>query len=95
MAEVEFHSDPETERVVIEALSGIMGERRKEILNRAIVIMEVMDEDGDRGLWICETEGMATWDEEGLLGYALRKVHDVDLMRRWKAGGFPRPDGDE
>lgn len=27
---------------------------------------------------------MATWDEEGLLGYALRKVHDIDLMRRMK-----------
>lgn len=95
MAEVEYGADPDTETAIIEAISGILRERRHEILNRGIIILEVMDEDGDRGLWIAETQGMATWDEEALLGYALRKVHDVDLMRRWRAGGFPDPDGDE
>lgn len=84
MAEVEFGSDPETETAIIEAISGIVGERRGEIVNRAIVIFEVIDEDGDRGLWIAESRGMATWDEEGLLRYALRKVQDVDLIRRFK-----------
>lgn len=92
MAEVEFSSDPETETAIIEALSGIIGKRRQEIVNRAIVIIEVMDEDGDRGLWICESQGMATWDEEALLRYALRKVHDVDLLRRFRAEGFPGND---
>lgn len=84
MAEVEFSSDPETETVVMEAISGIMRERRGEIVNRGILIVEVIDAEGDRGMWVCETEGMATWDERALLGFALDKVRDIDLIRRMK-----------
>ena len=35
-------------------------------------------------MWVCETEGMATWDERALLGFALDKVRDIDLIRRMK-----------
>lgn len=82
MAEVEFLHDPETEQAVSEAVSGIMRDRRGDMVVKLIVLVEIMDKDGDRGMWICESPGMATWDEHGMLGYALNKVRDIDLLRR-------------
>jgi 2-phospho-L-lactate transferase/gluconeogenesis factor (CofD/UPF0052 family) len=82
VAEVEYSSDPETEQAIISAIGQIMAQRRNEVTTRVIAIVEVMDDEGNRGLWICESPGMVTWDERGLLGYALDKVRDVDMIRR-------------
>jgi hypothetical protein len=82
LAEVEFTNDPETGEAISDAISGIMRERRGDMLLKLIVIAEIMDADGDRGIWTCTAGDLATWDERGLLGYALDRVRDVDLLRR-------------
>lgn len=76
----EYERDPETEEELLNAISDILGRRRKEMVTRVVLVAETMDEEGRKGMWTCATPGLATWDERALLDYALTKVHNTELL---------------
>lgn len=83
--EYRIEHDVETETAITNAISQIMSERRNEMVTKAIVLVEVMNEHGERALFTGTTPGIVLWDEEGMLSYALDKVRNYDLMTRLAA----------
>ncbi|WP_399932185.1 hypothetical protein [Streptomyces kanamyceticus] len=57
-----------------EALSGVLAEHERGLLARAVVVAEVLDEDGERTLSILTTPGVMEWDALGLCRYGVISV---------------------
>lgn len=45
------------------------------MVTQFVVIAEVIDTDGERGLWVDTHEGSSKWDTYGLLTWALNQEH--------------------
>ncbi|MEU5428468.1 hypothetical protein ACH4UT_23430 [Streptomyces sp. NPDC020799] len=52
-----------------EALAEVLGEDERGMLARAVVIAEVLDDDGERTLMVMTTPGVTKWDALGLCRY--------------------------
>lgn len=57
-----------------EALAGVLAEHERGLLARAVVVAEVLDEDGERTLSILTTPGVMEWDALGLCRYGVISV---------------------
>ncbi|WP_030570950.1 hypothetical protein [Streptomyces aureocirculatus] len=57
-----------------EALSGVLAEHERGLLARAVVVAEVLDEDGERTLSILTTPGVMEWDALGLCRYGVLSI---------------------
>ncbi|MGV9878671.1 hypothetical protein [Streptomyces sp. NPDC003006] len=51
-----------------EAPAGVLAEHERGLLARAVVVAEVLDEDGERTLSILTTPGVMEWDALGCAG---------------------------
>ncbi|MGW0534760.1 hypothetical protein [Streptomyces sp. NPDC003032] len=54
-----------------EALSGVLAEHERGLLARAVIVAEVLDEDGERTLSILTTPGVMECDALGLCRYGV------------------------
>ncbi|MGW2998685.1 hypothetical protein [Streptomyces sp. NPDC001155] len=57
-----------------DALAGVLAEHERGLLARAVVVAEVLDEDGARCLSILATPGVMEWDALGLCRYGVLSV---------------------
>ncbi|MGW1053533.1 hypothetical protein [Streptomyces sp. NPDC002521] len=57
-----------------DALAGVLAEHERGLLARAVVVAEVLDEDGARCLSILTTPGVMEWDALGLCRYGVLSV---------------------
>ncbi|MGX1909351.1 hypothetical protein ACWIID_10845 [Streptomyces phaeochromogenes] len=57
-----------------DALAGVLAGHERGLLARAIVVAEVLDEDGERILSILTTPGVMEWDALGLCRYGVLSV---------------------
>ncbi|MEU9334165.1 hypothetical protein AB0D49_13555 [Streptomyces sp. NPDC048290] len=57
-----------------DALAGVLAEHERGLLARAVVVAEVLDEDGERSLSILTTPGVMEWDALGLCRYGVLSV---------------------
>lgn len=51
------------------AVASVLGEQGQ-MATRWVVLVEVIDAEGERGLWLESPDDMRAWDVLGLLGYA-------------------------
>jgi hypothetical protein len=63
-----------------EAIAGVLAKHGRMMLNRALVLAETIEEDGDRAMWIGATPGTKSWDTYGLLRAGLA-VEDAATAR--------------
>lgn len=54
-----------------------------EIVTKWTVIIELLDEDGDRGLWAVSDEHSSIWDTLGMLDFASQKARSKVDMVTW------------
>lgn len=59
---------------LLEALSKILQKFEACMVTKYVVLVETVDEQGQRGLWTCESEGMVPWESLGLVEYARQVV---------------------
>ncbi|MFF4607912.1 hypothetical protein ACFY12_34890 [Streptomyces sp. NPDC001339] len=57
-----------------DALAGVLAEHERGLLARAVVVAEVLDEDGERSLSILTTPGVMEWDALGLCRYGVLSI---------------------
>ncbi|GHE15317.1 hypothetical protein GCM10010339_89580 [Streptomyces alanosinicus] len=57
-----------------EALAGVLAVHERGLLARAVVVAEVLDEDGERSLSILTTPGVMEWDALGLCRYGVLSI---------------------
>ena len=57
-----------------DALAGVFAEHERGLLARAVVVAELLDEEGDRSLSIVTTPGVMEWDMLGLCRYGVVSV---------------------
>ncbi|MDO0916837.1 hypothetical protein QQM39_40325 [Streptomyces sp. DT2A-34] len=57
-----------------DALAGVFAEHERGLLARAVVVAELLDEEGDRSLSILTTPGVMEWDMLGLCRYGVVSV---------------------
>lgn len=74
--------DEPTQEIIINAVTQILMQQRKDMATKVIVIAEIINDDGRRGIWTCTSPGIAMWDEAGLLTFALDKVRNFELLNR-------------
>ncbi|MER6548336.1 hypothetical protein [Streptomyces sp. NPDC001250] len=57
-----------------DALAGVLAEHERGLLARAVVVAEVLDEDGGRSLSILTTPRVMKWDALGLCRYVVLSI---------------------
>ncbi|WP_369387212.1 hypothetical protein AB5J72_06020 [Streptomyces sp. CG1] len=57
-----------------DALAGVLAEHKRGLLARAVVVAEVLDEDGERSLSILTTPTVMEWDALGLCRYGVLSI---------------------
>lgn len=55
---------------MLESLSRIVQEFEPSMVMNFVVLVETVDDNGARGLWTCESEGITPWQTMGMLQYA-------------------------
>ncbi|MFF4507600.1 hypothetical protein [Streptomyces sp. NPDC001401] len=70
-----------------DTLSGVLAEHERGLLARAVVVAEVLDEDGARSLSILTTPGVMEWDALGLCRYGVLSIEGPAAA--YFAGGEP------
>lgn len=58
----------EVTRAVSDALANAVS---PEMVTRWVACIEVLNEEGARGLWLLSAEGMKAWDSMGMLHFAV------------------------
>ncbi|WP_406260388.1 hypothetical protein OIA45_19610 [Streptomyces chartreusis] len=57
-----------------QSLAAVLAEHGRGMLARAVVVAEVLDDDGDRSLSVLTTPGIPEWDALGLCRYGALSV---------------------
>lgn len=83
MSDEEVASDMDT--LVTDALSDMFQHKKGALLNRFVLVAEVIDSSGSESLWLANSPGMAPWTMMGYLDYgkliassAVTKANDDD-----------------
>ncbi len=53
------------------AIADVLSRHEKSMTTRWVALVEVLDEDGRRGLWTFTSEDVTAWDAAGLLTHGL------------------------
>jgi hypothetical protein len=56
------------------SLAEVLAEHERGMLARAVVVAEVLDDEGDRSLSVLTTPGMPEWDALGLCRYGALSI---------------------
>lgn len=59
------------EREIGKAIADVLARHEGGFVTRWLAVVEVIDGDGDRGLWTTTSEDLTAWDTCGLLTHAL------------------------
>lgn len=57
-----------------QSLAEVLGEHERGMLSRAVVVAEVLDDEGERSLSVLTTPGMPEWDALGLCRYGVLSI---------------------
>ena len=63
-----------------DALSQVMA-TEDEMVTKWVCLVEVIDTDGERGLWTLAPEGAKPWDTLGLLTHAIHREQAATIKR--------------
>lgn len=69
---------PELEQAIDRAISAVLAEHGQ-MVNRWLAMVEVVDTEGDRGMWTFTADGMKRWDALGMLQYGLIAEQTRDI----------------
>lgn len=59
------------QRDLNDAIAQVLSRHEISMVTKWVALVEVIDGDGDRGLWALGSEGMTSWDTVGMLTYAV------------------------
>lgn len=66
---------PILEHAIGHAIDNAVGEHEGGLVTKWVALVESVNADGERGLWVMTSDGVTAWDSLGLLQYA----HHVEL----------------
>lgn len=66
--------DDDTRDRIADAIGQVMGDGG-EMVTRWVALVEVIDAEGERGLWTLAADGQKAWDTLGMLDYARAVEH--------------------
>ncbi|MEU9775289.1 hypothetical protein [Streptomyces sp. NPDC047968] len=58
------------------ALAVVMAENERGLLARAVVVVEVLDDDGERTLSVLTTPGLPDWDALGMCRFGVLSIEN-------------------
>ncbi|MFJ4010320.1 hypothetical protein [Streptomyces sp. NPDC090026] len=58
------------------ALAEVMAENERGLLARAVVVVEVLDEEGERTLSVLTTPGLPDWDALGMCRFGVLSIEN-------------------
>lgn len=53
------------------AIAEVVREKEHGLVTKWIALVESIDEDGERGIWMCASDGIKRWESLGMLQHAL------------------------
>jgi hypothetical protein len=53
------------------AIAEVVREKEHGLVTKWVALVESIDEDGERGMWTCASDGIKRWESMGMLRYAL------------------------
>lgn len=60
------------ERDLNQAISDVLSRHEKSMVTRWVAMVEIMDENGDRGIWTFTAPEATAWDTLGMLTYGIQ-----------------------
>ena len=52
-------------------IAEVLGRHEVSMINKWLAVIETVNADGERGLWMLTPMGMTAWDSKGLLAHAM------------------------
>ena len=61
----------DVEQELADAIADVLARHDRSLTTKFVALVEVIDGDGERGLWTFTHEGATAWDTKGMLLHAL------------------------